>query len=102
MAYRRNDGPLRISDSLAALARRFSRSDLIGIAAIEDHWAELVGEPMASHARAIALRGTTLVLAADQPAWATQLRLHAGSLVARFSELAKEPIETIEVVVKAR
>jgi len=99
---RRNDGPLRIGESLAALARRFSRSDLMGVAAIEEHWVELIGEPMASHTRALALRGTTLVVAADQPAWATQVRLHAGSLAPRVSELAKEQIDTVEVVVKAR
>jgi predicted nucleic acid-binding Zn ribbon protein len=39
-----------------------------------DDWPGLVGERLASHARPIRLRGTTLVVAVDDPGWATQVR----------------------------
>jgi predicted nucleic acid-binding Zn ribbon protein len=100
MASRRFDGPQRISDSLGALIKRFSRTDLIGIAALEDHWAELVGTEVADHSRPSALRGSTLVVVVDQPAWATQVRLVTGSLLERFSQVSGQRVERIEMTVR--
>ena len=48
-------------------------------------WAEVVGEQVAAHARPISLRDATLVVAVDQPGWATQLRFLEGDLRERLS-----------------
>jgi predicted nucleic acid-binding Zn ribbon protein len=100
MAGRRFDGPQRISDSLGALIKRFSRTDLVGVAALEDHWEELVGPEVAAHTQPSAVRGTTLVVVVDQPAWATQFRLVAGNLLERFAGVAGQHIERIETTVR--
>ena len=52
---RRDDGPLPISDAIARLAGRLSRRDLLGLAAIQEGWDELVGEQIALHARPLSL-----------------------------------------------
>jgi predicted nucleic acid-binding Zn ribbon protein len=62
------------------------------------HWDEVVGTQTAAHARPVSLRDGILVVAVDQPAWATQLRLLAGSLLARLSEVAgPDAVRSIEV-----
>ena len=100
MAIRRFDGPQRINDSLSALIKRFSRSDLEGIAALGDQWEALVGSELAEHSAPKAMRGSTLIIAVDQPARATQVRLSVGVLMARLSEVSGQAIEEIETTVK--
>jgi predicted nucleic acid-binding Zn ribbon protein len=64
-------------------------------------WEELVGPQVAAHAQPLTLRGSTLVIAADEPAWATQLRLLSGSLLARLDEVSGPgAVTTIEVRVR--
>ena len=103
MAERRGskDGPVPISESLARVAGRLSRANLLGLGAIKEGFAEVVGEPIASHATPIRLLDGVLTLAVDQPAWATQLKLHANRLCAPLATLGRCEISRIEVVVKA-
>ena len=64
-------------------------------------WEELVGPQVAAHARPLSLPGKVLVVAVDDPAWATQLRLLSASLLARLGELAGAGVITsIEVRVR--
>jgi predicted nucleic acid-binding Zn ribbon protein len=65
------------------------------------HWEDVVGTQTAAHARPVTLRDGVLVVAVDQPAWATQLRLLGGSLLARLSEVAgPDAVRSIEVRVE--
>ena len=98
---RRADGPLPISDAIARLAGRLSRRDLLGLAAIQEGWDELVGEQIALHARPLSLVDGRLTVAVDQPAWATQLKLHAERLRAPLAALGGCQISAVEVVVRA-
>ena len=50
-------------------------------------WPELVGESVAGHARPRSLRAGTLVVAVDEPAWATQLRWLEADLLTRLAEV---------------
>jgi predicted nucleic acid-binding Zn ribbon protein len=64
-------------------------------------WDDLVGESLASHARPSALHGSTLVVAVDDPAWATQLRYLEHDLVTRCEErLGAGAVTEIRVVVR--
>jgi predicted nucleic acid-binding Zn ribbon protein len=64
-------------------------------------WAAAVGEEIASHARPTAIREGVLVLEADDPAWAGQLRWLGADLLARLAEAAGSPVaERLEVRVK--
>jgi predicted nucleic acid-binding Zn ribbon protein len=96
-AERRPDGPRAISSSLESVLRRFRRGDLVGVAALDQRWVELLGDEVAGHSRPVALRHASLVVLVDQPAWATQVRLRAGARLAELAAAAGQPIEQIEV-----
>jgi predicted nucleic acid-binding Zn ribbon protein len=63
------------------------------------HWADIVGEEVAAHARPLSLRRRTLVIGVDQPAWAAQLQFLKGDLMARLAQ-AGGASEIDEVVVR--
>ena len=66
------------------------------------HWPALVGDNLANHVRPSALHGSTLVIAVDDPAWATQLKYLETDLVARCAEAVGAGLVTeIRVVVRA-
>ncbi len=61
-------------------------------------WAEIVGADVASHCTPSGLREGELRVAAESTAWATQLRLLAGTLLARIvAELGPEVVTRIVV-----
>ena len=49
-------------------------------------WSDVAGESLAARARPTALHVTTLVVAVDDPAWATQLKYLETDLVARIAD----------------
>jgi predicted nucleic acid-binding Zn ribbon protein len=64
-------------------------------------WDELVGPQLAAHTTPLSLRATTLVVGVDEPAWATQLRLMSGSLLARLADVAGPgAVTSVEVRVR--
>jgi predicted nucleic acid-binding Zn ribbon protein len=88
----------------ASLDRALSRLGGVRAATLDQvfaHWDDVVGPQIAAHARPLTLRDGVLAVAVDQPAWATQLRLLGGSLLARLSEVAgPDAVRAIEVRVK--
>lgn len=63
-------------------------------------WEELVGPSLARHARPLRLEAGVLVVAVDQPPWATQVRALAPGILARVAEQSGETLERLEVVVR--
>jgi predicted nucleic acid-binding Zn ribbon protein len=49
-------------------------------------WEQVVGTEVAAHAEPRSLRDGVLVIAVDQPAWATQLRFLGADLLARVRD----------------
>jgi predicted nucleic acid-binding Zn ribbon protein len=49
------------------------------------HWARLVGEDVAEHAEPVVLKDGELTVRASSTAWATQLRLLQGQLLAKIA-----------------
>ena len=90
-----------ISVSLAKVAGRLSKADLMGLGAIKEGWEGVVGTPVSAHATPLRLVDGVLTVGVDQPAWATQLRLLAGELLAPLAALGRCEITRIEVVVRA-
>jgi len=74
--------------SAAALGTVFSR------------WEELVGPAVARHARPLRVGAGTLVVAVDQPPWATQVRALAPEILARLAQRTGERLDRLEVVVR--
>lgn len=72
--------------------------DTAAAATVVARWAELVGPEVAGHCRPTALSGGELTLVAESTAWATQLRLLAGQLLARIAaEVGPGVVATIRV-----
>ncbi|MBX6350987.1 MAG: DUF721 domain-containing protein [Clostridia bacterium] len=57
-------------------------------------WPLVVGEAMARHTRAVAVRGRTLEVLAQDPSWATELAFMKAELLGRLREL--QPGSAIE------
>lgn len=78
-------------------ARRTSASAL---GAVFSRWADLVGPSVARHVRPLRLEGGTLLVAVDQPPWATQVRALAPGILERLAEETGERLDRLEVVVR--
>jgi len=99
-------GPRRLGDTLdEALARLVppnlpSHASAGLLSVIFTRWEEIAGPAMARHVRPIRISRTTLVVTADRPAWATQVRLMGPRLLARLGEVTGESPERLEVIVR--
>lgn len=93
--------PSTLRTSLDRIVRHLGGPSADVATGVFGRWDELVGDAVAANSRPVALRGTTLVLAVADPAWATQLRFLEHDLVARLQdELGDGSVESIEVRVR--
>lgn len=61
-------------------------------------WPQLVGAEVAAHCRPVSLRAGELRLTAESTAWATQLRLLSGTLLARLAaQLGPDVVHRLHV-----
>jgi predicted nucleic acid-binding Zn ribbon protein len=98
-----DQGPRAVQESLDGFARRLGVPEAGALAAVFSRWEEIVGASVAAHARPVSLVRGALVVAVDQPGWATQLRYLGPKLVARITEAAGEGVvDRLEVRVEAR
>ena len=89
-------GPRKIGESIEQL-----RPGSTALSTLQAVWEDVVGASFAAHARPHKLAGGTLVIAVDDPAWATQLRYLEGDLVARCNEvLGTAAVTATRTVVK--
>ena len=99
---RSNAGPVRIGDALGEVASTLGagRADVVG--AVFGRWDDIVGPAVAAHVSPVRVDGGTLVVSADHPAWATQIRHLAPDILARLSEVcgARNALERLEVRVR--
>jgi predicted nucleic acid-binding Zn ribbon protein len=94
-------GPRPVSDSLDRLATSLGVPSAGVLAALFSAWPELVGAGVAGHSRPRSLRNGVLVVAVDEPAWATQLRWLEADLLARLSEaLGEGVVRSVDVRVR--
>jgi len=89
-------GPRRLGDALDRVlpgGRAFTT--------LVERWDDVAGANLASHARPTALHATTLVVAVEDPAWATQLRFLVTDLVHRCDDVVGAGVVTeVRVVVR--
>jgi predicted nucleic acid-binding Zn ribbon protein len=57
-------------------------------------WAQVVGEDIATHAEPVALRDGVLAVSAESTAWATQLRLMQGQILAKIAAAVGDGVVT--------
>lgn len=58
----------------------------VAVAAVFGRWAEIVGPQVAAHTKPEGFDDGELVVTADSPAWATQMRLLAPQVLKRLSQ----------------
>lgn len=79
----RAGGPRKLVTSLSDAAARIGAEGAFELAALGRQWAGIVGDDVAAHAWPLSLRNGALTLGTDHHAWASQLRLLSGDLMAR-------------------
>ena len=57
-------------------------------------WTSVVGEDIASHATPVTLEGGVLKIAAESTAWATQLRMLQGQILAKINAAVGQGVVT--------
>jgi predicted nucleic acid-binding Zn ribbon protein len=70
----------------------FGLPDGDALRTLVERWPEVVGDDVAAHARLDALRDGTLVIVADDPIWASQLRYLEAAILERANGLAGAPL----------
>jgi predicted nucleic acid-binding Zn ribbon protein len=93
-------GPRPVGDSVPRLLRRLGAPPPGTMAVVFTRWPDVAGPALGDHVRPLRMDGTTLLVAADHPAWATRTRMEAGALLERARALGETLIERIEVVVQ--
>ena len=101
------DGPRRLAEGLDEAVADLGPSDApsppaTALAAVFAHWEEIAGAALARHAQPVRLNSEVLVVAVDQPAWATQVRALARTLLDRVEEIAGQAPGRLEVRVRPR
>jgi predicted nucleic acid-binding Zn ribbon protein len=100
---RREDrGPRPVRESLDAAVRHIAPHGAREFAAIFGRWEELVGAAVAAHVQPLRATDEALVVAADHPAWATQVRALAPTLLAQIATATGRVPARLEVVVRRR
>jgi predicted nucleic acid-binding Zn ribbon protein len=99
---RSSEGPVRVGDTLGEVASSLGagRADVVG--AVFGRWDDIVGSAVAAHVRPVRVEGMTLVVSADHPAWATQIRHLAPDILARLAEVCgpQNALERLDVRVR--
>jgi hypothetical protein len=76
------------------------RTSASALGTVFSRWADLVGPSVARHVMPLRLEGGTLLVAVDQPPWATQVRALAPGILDRLAEETGERLDRLEVVVR--
>jgi len=92
-----------MGDALDRVVRRLGGASADATTGLFERWPELVGEGVAASSRPLSIRGNVLMVAVDDPAWATQLRFLEAELLRRLAdELGEGAVTSIEVRVRPR
>ena len=76
---------MRLSDALGSVASHLGAGRPEIVRLVFGRWEDIVGPAVAAHVRPVRVDGTTLVVSADHPAWATQLRHLAPEILTRLA-----------------
>lgn len=95
--------PALMRTGLDRLVRHLGGPSADSMTALFERWSEFVGDTMGAHTRPVSVRGGVLVVAVDDPAWATEIRFLEAALKVRLNaELSENAIASIEVRVRPR
>ena len=89
--------PVPLTSSLDAMMRSLRGADRIQVGGVFGKWDDAVGPSVAAHVRPVKLDGGVLLVEADEPAWATQVKFLADTIVERLRAVAGVEVERVEV-----
>jgi hypothetical protein len=101
-------GPRPLSEGIDEAVRRLVPADPSPgappssgtLAAVFSRWEEIAGPSVARHVRPLRVSGGVLLVAVDQPAWATQVRSLSRHLLDRVAEVSGEAPDRLQVTVR--
>jgi predicted nucleic acid-binding Zn ribbon protein len=92
--------PTPLTEALAEVGADLGLADPGVVGVLSARWSEVVGPAIAPNARLRALRGSTLTIAVETGAWATQLRYLEDALLARIDAMiGTGVVEHVRVIV---
>lgn len=95
---REKSDPVAFGTAIQALLRNEGWEQEARVRAVLARWPEIAGPEIADHCTPSSLREGELVLAAESTAWATQLRLLAGTIRDRVNaELGATVVKIVKV-----
>jgi predicted nucleic acid-binding Zn ribbon protein len=80
--------------------RRIGAPSPVTMAVVFTRWADVAGEVLARHVEPLRIDGSTLLLTADHPTWATRARIESRAIIERARALGDTHIERIEIVIQ--
>lgn len=96
-------GPQRLGRALDRLMGTLRAPSVDVLDSVFTKWSEIVGEDVAAHSRPLSIDGGTLVVAAEDPTWASELRWLEKEVLARVSEVSgSDRISALNVRVARR
>ena len=78
-------GPFPIRKSLERLLASMGLPEIDSVATLMDRWPEVVGVRLSERIRAVAVRGSELLVSVDDPAWASQISWLEAQLLERIA-----------------
>ena len=100
---RNSSGLRRLEEALDQLMSglRVPRAQVLKM--VFERWEELVGSVMAAHTSPVRLVDGELVVAVDDPAWATEMRFFGSELIGRINAAAEgEAVTSLTIRVRPR
>jgi predicted nucleic acid-binding Zn ribbon protein len=94
--------PERLDRTLDQLVRQLGWGPHHATVGVIGDWDRIVGPAIAAHAQAVSSDGTTLMVAVDDPAWATQLRWLERQLLERLASEAGVRFDRLAIRVRRR
>jgi predicted nucleic acid-binding Zn ribbon protein len=76
-----------MAEALSVLSDRLGMGSADVVGTVFARWEELVGPAVAAHVRPVRIDGDTLVVSADHPAWAVQIRHLSAQVLDRLGEV---------------
>jgi predicted nucleic acid-binding Zn ribbon protein len=96
-------GPEPLAVPLERLLRSLGTPGVAAVQSVFTDWPALVGDDVAAHCRPVSLDRGCLLVAVDDPGWATRFRYEQASLIGRFADVLGEgEITRIDVRVSPR
>ena len=94
--------PVSLAVSLDGVVKSLRGPSRRAVGGLFGRWDEAVGEQVAQHVRPVKLDGGVLSVEVDDPAWATQVKFLAPTIIERLAEIAGTRIEQLQVRVDPR